>query len=749
MIGKLLGHYKVLDIIGSGGMGQVYRARDTKLGRDVAVKLLPTHLRTDKKALARFEREAKALAALNHPNIVTIYSIEKAEEDFFLTIELVEGKSLESYIGSEGIKIDDFLKIAVPLTDALAAAHANGIIHRDLKPSNIIISDAGRVKVLDFGVALVTSEEHLTEADSTVGTVAYMSPEQISGGEVDARSDVFSLGIVFYELLSGARPFRGEHPAAIMYSIINEDATRLTSVPDMLADAIDGCLKKAPGERFADADELRHTLQNLTALPTPVTNAESIMPSSETRAAFDRGDWERVYQALQATREERELTPEELEMLGTSAIWLSETEESIQAFEKAYVAYSKQGQNISAARVALELVSWYLEKNSGTVAGGWQKRAERLLQDQPESVEHGHLLRRQSMIALGKSDFVLARELNQRCGEIADRVNDLDLRAIALHDRGQLLVAQGDVEGGTALIDEAMTAAASGEVTPVTMGTLYCRTMMVCESLADYKRASEWSEAAWRWCEPYAASPFPGICRVHSAEAMRHQGLWAEAEKAARIACSDFQKHGPEGHAGEAFYELGELALRKGEYQEAENAFRRAHEYGHDPVPGLPLLRLAQGKCQAALQTIERALNEAPENRLNRAKLLAACIIIALANRRLSLVEAAVNELTDVSKDFNCPCFKAHALMGRGAMEFERGNNKTATPALREAWSIFNEMGFPYDAARARTLMARAYMTTGNKEDARLQLEAACKTFRELGAKPDLEAASKLINELT
>ena len=228
---------------------------------------------------------------------------------------------------------------------------------------------------------------------------------------------------------------------------------------------------------------------------------------------------------------------------------------------------------------------------------------------------------------------------------------------------------------------------------------------------------------------------------------MRHQGLWAEAEKAVLTACSDFKEHGPESHAAEAFNELGELALRKGELQEAEDAFRQAHEYGHDPVPGLPLLRLAQGKGQAALQTIERALNETPENRLHRAKLLTASIVIALANNRLSLVETAANELTEVSKDFDCPCFKAHALMGRGALELERGNINTAAPVLREAWSIFNDMGFPYDAARARTLMAQAYLRAGNKEDAKLQLEAACKTFRELGAKPDLEAASKLTNE--
>jgi serine/threonine protein kinase len=220
VIGKTLGHYDILEIIGSGGMGEVYRARDQKLERDVALKLLPPELRSDNKALARFKREAKALAALNHPNIVTIYSIEQAEDQLFLTMELVAGNSLEYCVREEGLPIGEFLEIAIPLTDAITAAHKSGVIHRDLKPSNIFVSGNGHVKVLDFGVALIEHESPLTDYNATVGTIAYMSPEQISGGEIDARSDIFSLGILFHELLSGSRPFRGEHPAALMYSII-------------------------------------------------------------------------------------------------------------------------------------------------------------------------------------------------------------------------------------------------------------------------------------------------------------------------------------------------------------------------------------------------------------------------------------------------------------------------------------------------------------------------------------------------
>jgi tetratricopeptide (TPR) repeat protein len=749
MIGKSLGHYEILDTIGSGGMGQVYRARDTKLGRDVALKLLPAALRSDEKALARFKREARALAALNHPNIVTIYSIEDSENDLFITMELVEGKSIESCFGNEGMTVEKFQNTTLPLTDALVAAHASGIIHRDLKPSNIMITETGIAKVLDFGVALVMNDEQLTDTNTTVGTVAYMSPEQISGGEVDDRSDIFSLGIVFYELWSGVRPFRGEHLASMMYSIINEDAPRLTSAPDAVADVIDRCLKKIPGDRFAGAEELRHALRDLTVTSTPTLNTVRSMSSPEARTAFDRGEWEAAYKLLNETREQRDLTPEELEMQGTCASWLSEFDQCTQAWERACADYAKAGKNIAAARVALELVGLNIEMNATTVAGGWQKRAERLLQNEPDCIERGHLLRRQTVVALAKFDFTCAMELNRECEKIANSFNDPDLQAVALHDRGQILIARGDVEEGTGLIDEAMTSAVSGEVRPGTLGNLYCRTMSVCRSLVDFKRAREWSEAASRWSESYAASGYPGVCRIHNAEAMRHQGQWEKAEEAVRSACRDFEKSGISSHAGEAFNELGELALRKGNYQEAEDAFRRAHEFGCDPVPGISLLRLAQGNNQAARQTIERALEEDPENRLRQAKLYSASIIIAVAGDKLSDAEAAIAALTNISKDFSCRCFKAHALMGRGALELKRGNYDVATPVLREAWSIFNEMSFPYDAARARTIMAEAYLKAGNKEDAMMQLEAACKTFQELGAIPDLEAASQSIKKST
>jgi tetratricopeptide (TPR) repeat protein len=749
LIGKSLGHYEILDTIGAGGMGQVYRARDTKLGRDVALKILPATLQGDRQALTRFEREAKALAALNHPNIVTIYSIEKDNEEHFLTMELVEGKSLDKLVRDEGITIDEFLPLAVPLADALAAAHASGVIHRDLKPANIAVSDAGRVKVLDFGVALVVHETALTEANMTVGTAAYMSPEQITANELDGRSDIFSLGIIFYELLSGSRPFRGDHPTAMAYSIIHEEPSPLDVQPKTLADVVHRCLAKNPADRFTNSDEVRDALQNLSPAES-TTSAVQPKPATvppEIQAAYDRADWLGAYRALHEAAEERELSTGELEMLAMCAMWVNECDESVQTREKAYAMYAKSGKNAAAAGVALYLVNDYIEKGAGAVATGWHKRAERLLQNEPECIEHGRLIRQKTMMAVDKGDFDKAMELNQQCRDIADRLNDSDLEAEALHDRGRILTITGDVEEGMALIDEAMTSAVSGELAPITVGNMYCRTLTVCGSLADYNRAREWSDAAWRWCEPFGVTPYQGVCRVHSAAVMRHQGMWADAERAAQSALDDFKKLGLDNHTAEASNELGELALIKGDHEEAESAFRLAHELGVDPVPGLPLLRLAQGNHETALQSIERALGETPDDRLHRAKLLAASIRIALANNRISLAEAGVNELTTISKDFKCPSFEAHALMGQGAIELERGNADKASPSLRKAWSIFKEAGFPYDAARARTLMAEAYLRAGNKEDAKLQLEAACKTFGELGAKPDLEAASELIRK--
>ena len=232
MIGKTLAHYEILEKIGAGGMGEVYRARDTTLDRDVALKVLPADRARDPERHKRFDREAKVVAALKHPNIVTLYSVEEVDDVHFITMELVEGRSLEELIPDKGLSLNRFFELAIPLADAVGSAHGNGVTHRDLKPANIMLDGEGRLKVLDFGLAkllepevgsdtaTITVEGSATGEGRVLGTVAYMSPEQAEGKTVDHRSDIFSLGVVFYEMATGRRPFQGDSNISTLASIL-------------------------------------------------------------------------------------------------------------------------------------------------------------------------------------------------------------------------------------------------------------------------------------------------------------------------------------------------------------------------------------------------------------------------------------------------------------------------------------------------------------------------------------------------
>jgi serine/threonine protein kinase/tetratricopeptide (TPR) repeat protein len=272
-----IAHYRIASRIGVGGMGEVYRATDTKLGRDVALKLLPAEMAHDPERLARFRREARAVATLNHPHIVTIFSVEESDGIHFLTMELVEGQSLERLIGASSLAVERIVEIATALADALAAAHEKGIVHRDLKPANVMVTGEGRVKVLDFGLAKEMhasdpSDATLTSAGKTavgvvMGTPAYMSPEQIAGRTVDHRTDIFSLGIILYEMASGRRPFEGASSAELASAILRDTPRPLTGMrPDIgndLCRLIQRCMEKNVQNRFPSARDVRDGLQTL------------------------------------------------------------------------------------------------------------------------------------------------------------------------------------------------------------------------------------------------------------------------------------------------------------------------------------------------------------------------------------------------------------------------------------------------------------------------------------------------------
>src|SRR6202050_3335049 len=312
--GHQLGPYEIRSPVGAGGMGEVYRPTDTRLGRDVALKVLPAEMAQDPERLARFRREAKTLAQLDHPSIVTIYSVEEVDGVHFLTMQLVKGLPLDRIIPTSGLPLETIVEIAEALADALSAAHEKGIVHRDLKPANVMVTEDGRVKVLDFGLAkdvsaakpgdaTLTSDSH-TQVGVVMGTPAYMSPEQTSGRVRDHRTDIFSLGVVLHEMSTGKRPFQGNSAAELISAILRDTPAAVNQVrpelPSDLGRVIRRCLEKDPSRRVQTARDVSNEFHDLAKQPqrtsspgraTPaVALTESASPGSGTARA-DEGFW--------------------------------------------------------------------------------------------------------------------------------------------------------------------------------------------------------------------------------------------------------------------------------------------------------------------------------------------------------------------------------------------------------------------------------------------------------------------------
>jgi non-specific serine/threonine protein kinase len=264
MIGKTISHYKIIEKLGGGGMGVVYKAQDTKLDRTVALKFLPSHMLADKEAEQRFISEAKAASSLDHPNICTIHDINKTEDDqFYIVMGYYSGETLKKKLDAGSLQSDTAINYATQIATGLARAHEAGIIHRDIKPANIMITDRDEVKILDFGLAKTSSEPSLTKLGSTVGTVSYMSPEQSKGNNVDQRTDIWSLGVLLYQMLSGSLPFQGDYEQAIIYSILNEEPEFEDNVSGELKSLIIKALAKNPDERYNNLNDMLDDLKKL------------------------------------------------------------------------------------------------------------------------------------------------------------------------------------------------------------------------------------------------------------------------------------------------------------------------------------------------------------------------------------------------------------------------------------------------------------------------------------------------------
>ena len=371
-------------------------------------------------------------------------------------------------------------------------------------------------------------------------------------------------------------------------------------------------------------------------------------------------------------------------------------------------------------------------------------RAQRHLQGQPACVEQGFLAMVEANVARFSGDLDDAVVSARRAFEIGRQFGDGSLVAMAIHTEGLVLIDSGDVPHGMALLDEAMTAVLASDLDPYFTGIIYCNLIQACLELNDIRRAGEWSDAARTWCDALQpGSPFPRMCRVNRAEVARLRGAWSEAEAEAILASEELATIEP-ALAASAWIQVGEVRRRVGDVEGAETAFTRAQELGIDPMPGLALLRLAQGKIEAARTALRFAL-AAEAQRPRRARLLAAQAEVALAAEDLDEARSAAEELETVALEAGTLASEAAAATAIGALHLAEGDVPGALDRLRSASASWHELKLPYEAAKARVLCAKALRIGGDADGARLELRAALDGFERLGAIPDAADAARLL----
>jgi DNA-binding NarL/FixJ family response regulator len=457
------------------------------------------------------------------------------------------------------------------------------------------------------------------------------------------------------------------------------------------------------------------------------------------REAAGRLAWADAYAELSLADQSSSLAAEDLELLGTAAYLLGRVDDCLGALQRAQQLHAEAGESRRAARCALWLAFHLGSAGELAQAGGWLARANRLLeQEPPDCAERGLLLLPAAIQHILAGDPAAARELTARAAGIGRQAGDDDLVALALQVQGRALVRLGRVSEAMAAFDEAMVAVVAGELSPVVVGTVYCSMLEGCQEILEWRRAREWTQALTAWCgkQPDMVT-FTGRCLVHRAELLHLHGAWPEAVEEARRAGERLAQAADSWATGGAFYRQAEVYRVLGDFTAAEDAYQQASRWGHEPQPGLALLRLAQGRTDAAASGIRRTLAETTE-RLGRAKLLPAQVEIMLAVGDVQAARDAAGELTEIAERYHTLALRAVAENARGAVLLAEGDARAAVVALRGAWQAWQELEAPYEAARARVLVGLACRALGDEEAAAMELGAARTVFAQLGAAPDL-----------
>jgi DNA-binding CsgD family transcriptional regulator len=462
------------------------------------------------------------------------------------------------------------------------------------------------------------------------------------------------------------------------------------------------------------------------------------------RESYARRAWLDAYESLSHADQAAPLGAEDLERLSTAAYMLGR-DDDLSGLERAYDVHLEAGETLRAARCAGWVGMHLFLRGDIGPATGWLGRAQRLLdREQSDCTERGYMLFPAMFQREAAGDLEGAAALAAEAAEIGERFGDADLFALAGHSRGILLVKQGHVAEGLAMLDEAMLAVTAGELSPIVSGLVYCGVIVGCQDAYEARRAREWTAALTRWCEeqPDMVS-FTGRCMVHRAEILELQGAWGEALEEARRAGERCVQGKNQRAAAEALYRQGEVHRLQGQLAAAEAAYREASRAGWEPQPGLALLRLSQGRNDAAAAAIRRVLGETTE-RPKRARLLPAYIEIMLATGATDEARNACLELEEISTDYESVMLAAIAASASGALSLAEGDARAALVAVRQAWQTWCELEAPYEAARVRVLVGLACRALGDEDSAVLELDAARGAFEQLGAGPDLARVDAL-----